>query len=189
MVEEDSIKKADTKEVNPSNTFGILGLIAGILAIFLSIVYIGLIFAILAITFYFIQKKIQKTSIALVGLILGIIGLIFSLIMIIFTIFIAVSMTNTLSNYDNLSQMEVNDAINYCNEDVGSNIYSLAICYAFTIEENKNETIVLNGDICKPIEIDTNKHLCFMTLAQVLENKTHCNNIDEINLKNECLKN
>ncbi|MCA9459963.1 MAG: DUF4190 domain-containing protein [Nanoarchaeota archaeon] len=172
-----------------SNLYGILSLIMGILALILAIVYIGLIFAILAIVFFFIQKKRQNNGLAIAGLVLGILGLIFSIIMIVFTIFVAVSMSNSLSNMDKISEMSAAEGMDYCIENDGDNIYSSAICYVSVVESNKNETIVISGDICLKIENEINQALCYITLENSFEDKKYCDYIKDINYKNECLKN
>ncbi len=68
-----------------TSAWGIAGLILGILSLLLFLApYIGIIFAILAVVFYGIQKKHKPTGAATAGLVTGIIGIVLNGVMLLF---------------------------------------------------------------------------------------------------------
>ena len=86
-MEENPENKKNTNEQQPQKEnnnmpegYGIASLICGVLSFVLSIIpLVGIILAILAIVFYFKQKKSGTTTMSIVGLVFGIIGLVISL--------------------------------------------------------------------------------------------------------------
>jgi len=65
--------------VEKSKGFGVASLVCGILSIVFSFMpYFGLPLGILAIVFYFKQKKVEITGVAKGGLVTGIIGTVFN---------------------------------------------------------------------------------------------------------------
>jgi hypothetical protein len=105
-----------------SNSFGIASLVLGILGILLFFIPLfGMIFSILAIIFYFIQKKKNLTGLATAGLVLGIIGSVLGLILIIVYINILSNMPQ-IQTTKNLPINEFSNAviIQAANEKEGS---------------------------------------------------------------------
>ena len=82
----DKTKKSELHN-NPTQAWGIAGLVLGILSILLFLApYIGIFLAITAIVFYGIQKKHRHTGYATASLVLGIIGVIINGIMLLFIV-------------------------------------------------------------------------------------------------------
>lgn len=82
MVEENFDKKELTKDIKPSNAWGIASLSTGILSLLFFIMpYFGLPMSIFALVSSSKQKKINNNGLATSGLVLGILGCIFNGIM------------------------------------------------------------------------------------------------------------
>ncbi len=76
-----------------SQGFGIAGLVLGIVGLVLFwFPFLGIVCSILAVIFYFVQRRRSPSGMALAGLILGIVGFVVNVLMILVTIGLLLTM-------------------------------------------------------------------------------------------------
>ena len=88
--------KGDERMIKETSAWGVASLVLGILGLIMFLMpYFAMVFSILAIVFYGVQKKYKSTGCAMGGLVTGIVGVVINAVMLVMVVLV-LSMTDMI---------------------------------------------------------------------------------------------